>query len=143
MHISPFRNEDTCAWAIQETTRFFTDALIHYPTHKLEFIAIEDRVTVIIRAPVKRPEMGAETRAGGKQDAKGKAKAVNYDSSSDSGWSTSSTSFSESSYESAANAKMEALLRNDVPIKLKTRNVTIESVHGVKIFEKEVRAGEL
>ncbi|CAI4216943.1 unnamed protein product [Parascedosporium putredinis] len=109
----------------------------------LEFIAIEDRVTVIIRAPVKRPEMGAEARAGGKQDIKGKAKAVNYDSSSDSGWSTSSTSFSESSYESAANAKMEALLRNDVPIRLKTRNVTIESVHGVKIFEKEVRAGEL
>ena len=95
-----------------------------------------------MRVPPRNLDSSNGPRAG-KGDVKGKGKAVASSSSSDVDWSSDSSIASNGSYASSIGNTLGDLLRHEVPLKLKTRNIMMESVKDVKIFEKEVRAGEL
>lgn len=159
LHIAPFRSDDTCAWAMQETTKFFIDGLVRYPQHKLEWLGIGDRARLIRRATPKEPAASKEDGARKKQaaDKKGKGKAVTV-GGGDSGVeevtlavSTDSWGFpseAESSEEegpddSESESDAESHCEYEELLKLKSVWAGLDFAEGVRIFEKEVRAGEL
>lgn len=204
LHISPFRNDDTCAWAMQETTKFFIDSLVWYPRHRLEWLGVGERVTRIVRAaarPVGSRKGGERKKDGGEEgkgkgvvgggvDKKGKGKAVIMGSreeisvafkgyfeggvgggsgsgSSDEGEGKGEGGFggggggsgSESESEDSevygygvggggsgsGSGGMGIGSGDEFESMLKLRSVSwgLDDVDGVRIFEKEVRAGEL
>jgi len=139
LHISPFRNDDTCVWAIQETTRFFTDSLAQHPFVALEWLAVENRLTHITR----NPKPSFLKKRSDTVDKKGKGKAVSVsDSTTEGGWTSDSSTSSSSTYTHSDNDSIYTPL-SEAALKLRTRNFMMDCVAGVKIFEKEIRAGEL
>ncbi|SPO05842.1 uncharacterized protein DNG_08529 [Cephalotrichum gorgonifer] len=159
LHISPFRNDDTCAWAMQETTKFFIDSLVWYPQHKLEWLGVGERATRIIRTVDKGPSRSKNgvSRKKESTDKKGKGKAV-ITGAGDSGVEEITLAFSadlwrypsdgdsseeEDLYSSDSEGEGESGDEFEAVLKLRSVSWGLDYVEGVRIFEKEVRAGEL
>lgn len=147
LNILHFRNNDTCIWVMREILRFIVDNLSHHPELKLEWIAMEnDRVDRIIR-PSSSDKDGDSDSEGGDGEL-GKKKR-------------------SGSGNSVGKAKMQTDAHDAYPIlpsiELDTDSESDEDSHdsgqrlrfktvgplqfydawGVKIFEKEIRAGKL
>lgn len=142
---------------MQETTKFFIDSLVRYPQHKLEWLGVGDRARLVRRDPVEKPPKSNIGATKKKQDKKGKGKAVTV-GGGDSGMEEVTLAFSADtwSYPSGAesseeedNEESESESEGDTGdeyeemLKLRSIRLGLDHVDGVKIFEKEIRAGEL
>ena len=141
---------------MQETTKFFIDALVRCPQHKLEWLGVGDRARLVKRDPPKKPAKSTKKQA---VDKKGKGKAVTVgggdtgfeevtfalsaDSSKYPNDAESSGEAGESESESDADDSGDSGDEFDDMLKLRSIRLGLDHVDGVRIFEKEVRAGEL
>lgn len=143
---------------MQETIKFFIDSLVRYPQHKLEWLGVNERARLVKRNEAKKPSK-EETKKKAVADKKGKGKEVTV-GGGDSGieevtlafsadmWSypSSGSSDEETSGGSESESESEADDTGDEfeeMLKLRSVRLGLDFVEGVRIFEKEVRAGEL
>lgn len=144
---------------MQETTKFFIDSLVRYPQHKLEWLGVNERARLVKRKPAKKSSK-EETKKKQVADKKGKGKEVTV-GGGDSGVEEVTLAFSADlwSYPSGAESsddefpgvseseiESEAYDTGDEfeeMLKLRSVRLGLDFVEGVRIFEKEVRAGEL
>ena len=147
-----------CAWAMQETTKFFIDSLVRYPQHKLEWLGVNERARLVKRSPAKT--LKEKTKKRKVADKKGKGKEVTV-GGGDSGveevtlafsadlWSYPSGEESSDEEVSGASDSESGSEADDTEdefeemLKLRSVRLGLDFVEGVRIFEKEVRAGEL
>ncbi len=130
------------------------DSLVHHPQHELEWLAVGERVTGIIRdtSSRSRQKSGSGDEKGTPADAKGKGKAIlttddeplteqgqgGAPAAAMQGWDSETSSSEDDMGDSD-----DEMGGFDSALKLKSRSFFLDYVGGVRVFEKEVRAGEL
>ena len=145
---------------MQETTKFFIDTLVRYPQHKLEWLGVGDRARFVRRDAAKKPAKSKKSEAKKKRpaDKKGKGKAVTV-GGGDSGVEEVTLAFSADSWgfasggessgdeegpdDSESDSDADSDCGYEDLLKLRSIRLGLDHVDGVRIFEKEVRAGEL
>lgn len=144
---------------MQETIKFFIDSLVRYPQHRLEWLGVNERARLVKRNQVKKTSK-EETKKKAVADKKGKGKEVTV-GGGDSGIEQVTLAFSadmwsypsggESSDEETSGGsegESESELDDtgdgfEEMLKVRSVRLGLDFVEGVRIFEKEVRAGEL
>lgn len=165
LHIIQLRNDDTCVWVMQETKRFLLDTLTHYPHLKLEWLAIDNSVTVdhIKRVVVKKKKKQRKQKEKKKSATyKGKEKATNgshqvgppipglaalnaYTSASFNGTNGSvNDSLASKAIDEDSSGESDSSASGQYKrVKLVTESCHIPDVWSVHIFDKVVMGGRL
>lgn len=143
LNILHFKNNDTCLWVMKEILRFIVDNLSHQPQLKLEWIAMEDdRVDRVVRpsenvAPRESDEAEKHHNARAAATA-GKARVADSVANDD-GYpiiSTDHLDYGSESEDDTFDSGGRLRYQTIGPLQF-------YDVWGVKIFEKEIRSGQL
>jgi hypothetical protein len=134
---------------VQQTIKFFLDSLVRYPQHKLEWLAVHERAVRIVRTVADKDL----TKVHGKRDRKGKGKAKCDTNILPQMWEIANeltASLSQPIGGGEDNINDANLSDGEyeaggfkAALKIKAVNHLMDYIEGVRIFEKEVRAGEL
>lgn len=148
LNIIRLRNDDTCVWVMQEAKRFMLDTLAHHPHLKLEWLAIDNNLSVecIKRVSLKKIVRAKKpTKAKKSRKSKGKEKAISahwtgsvgtngISGGSATGKHHDSSDSSDSSSGSSAPYKQ---------VKLRLEHCHVDDAWGVSIFDRVIIAGRL
>lgn len=137
LYITHFRSNDTCPWVMRETRRFLIDAVSHHPQMKLEWLAIDDDSVVRI---VRKPGEDKGKAEGDKKKEKGtkKAKATAAAGATwvNAGYPAMQMQQAELEFSDSEDDEVEPKLET-------IENIRFYDVWGVRMFKKEIMAGQL
>lgn len=136
INILHFKNSDTCLWVMREVLRFIVDNLSHYPELKLEWIAMEDdRVDRVVR-----PNDLLDDQLNEEAKAKQKPPKPRAPSSISTGTfpqaPVDQIDYGSESEDETFDSGGRLRLQTEGPLQF-------YDVWGVKIFDKEIRSGQL
>lgn len=145
LNILHFRNNDTCVWVMREILRFIVDNLSHHPELKLEWIAMEnDRVDRIIRPSANEKENDDDDSEGDDEDREKQKKSNGH------GLAKAKLQGDHDGYPILPSIELDSESESDDDqdsgqrLRYKTVGpLQFYDTWGVKIFEKEIRAGKL
>ncbi|KAH6687744.1 F-box domain-containing protein [Plectosphaerella plurivora] len=138
LYIPHFRSNDTCPWVMRETRRFLIDAVSHHPQLKLEWLAIDDDSVVRILRSKADKEKRKE-----KKEKKNKDKAAAGAGGTNPIWMDAGYPAMQLQ-QKLADELLSDSDDDEVEPKLETiENIRFYDVWGVRMFKKEMMAGQL
>ncbi|KAH8172867.1 F-box domain-containing protein [Sarocladium implicatum] len=143
LNILHFRNNDTCVWVMREILRFIVDNLSHHPELKLEWIAMEnDRVDRIIRPSVGHRDHDDDSE--GEDEVLEKLKKSNEHSLGKAKLIANTQYPIMPSIELDTDSDSDDDHDSGQRLRYKTVGpLQFYDTWGIKIFEKEIRAGKI